>query len=607
MNNIKRSILPSILIGLLFILGIQGVSYADTSSNACATDATVVKYDYLGACGLTRTSTFTLSEAANVSRIRVWYNTNVGTNTLNATIKGSNGASSYSWSGQTVKGGCDTYQKNWCEGIITLNQLLPAGNYSVDIGSTSMCSNPSGQTTLIVYGCASKLDAPSDFRYTLAAGDNVTMNWNPSSGAEGYRLLWGTTAPGNHPTVIELGNRTQLGPLDVSGFPRGNYYLAVEAYNKSSNSSASNEIVIKLGDTSTALLPPVNVQPALNDNLFTLKWSPVANASGYNVYYGNSKGQYPGFINVGNATQFGAIDVSSLPRGTYYLAVTAYDAKRQSAYSSEVSVTLTSGDVPDGNINSYVDLVMNLSNDTLNGGLTDQLQPILSAVLGKPTSTCPAVTTNFSTSSASSLDAFLQNLPKPATANVNYGNGCVAEKGETMAGQASLKLDNLDINATTKSIIANFSMQMSNLTKNNKVIGDGTIAGNLNANLNNSTVDGHLDLTQFLVSNGLSLSGGVDIQVLSNADLSLAMDIATSNAINAKLTLLATKIDADNYSLSTKTPGSVNQYTVNVNSVLYNNTLCKAYPIGGSVSFSAAGKTQQVQFNNRCDGKYTVG
>ncbi|MCX7086918.1 MAG: hypothetical protein NTV00_02570 [Methylococcales bacterium] len=126
------------------------LTLTDTTSSACNADATLVRYDYLGACGLTKTSSFTLDKASDVSRIRIWYNTNVGGDSLKVNITGANG---YAWSGQSTKGGCDTYQKNWCEGIVTLNTQWAAGNYTLAIDSVSMCSNPSGATTLLVYGC----------------------------------------------------------------------------------------------------------------------------------------------------------------------------------------------------------------------------------------------------------------------------------------------------------------------------------------------------------------------------------------------------------------------------------------------------------------------
>lgn len=82
--------------------------------------------------------------------------------------------------------------------------------------------------------------------------------------------------------------------------------------------------------------------------LATLNWaapttnsngSSLTNLAGYNVYYGTSprsqSGGYPNKINAGDVTSY---TVQGLAPGTYYFAVTAYNAAGvESAYSTEVS------------------------------------------------------------------------------------------------------------------------------------------------------------------------------------------------------------------------------------------------------------------------------
>lgn len=590
--------IPKLSTFLLLLAALFFNSAAQAATAACPTESALVKFDYLGACGLTRTSTFTLNETSTVTRIRAWYNTNIGTNTLAVTIKGPNG---FTWSGNTTKGGCDPFQTNWCEGIITLDQPLAAGSYTVDVGSTSMCSNPSGQTTLVVYGCKSaSLAAPTNLRYSLT-DDNVTLQWNAVTGAEGYRLLLGTTKSGEYPITTQLGNTTQLGPLNVKDFPRGAYYLVVNAYSKTTNSAPSNEIIIQLGD----LAAPTNVNYSLSGDLFNMTWSPVTNATGYKVYFGTSAGKYAGVLDV-SSPSFGPLNVASLPRGTYYLAASAINTKQESARSKEIAVTLAATGGATADVKNYMTLVSSLSGSILNGGLTEQLSPILSAVLGKP-STCPKVTMNFTpTTSVSNIEALLQSLPKPTIANIDYGTGCIAEQNQTLAGTATLTLDNLSIDSVTKLLNANLSMQATNLTKNGTLIADGSMSGKLAVNLGNSTGNGRIDLNNFLVPNGSRMSGSVEVQMTDSSNTALDMNISTSNNIKAQLPLAIVKVDTDNYKISSRAPGSVNQYAVNFDSVLYNNKLCKDHPIGGSVTFSAAGSTQKVVFNNRCDGSYSI-
>ncbi len=122
----------------------------DPGYTTCQKDELLVHYEYLGACGLTQSTDFSLASTSTVDKIRIWYNTNIGSPALTVNISSANG---YNWSGMTTLGGCDTYQKNWCEGLVMLNTQLAAGTYTVAIDSTSMCANPNGLTTLLVYGC----------------------------------------------------------------------------------------------------------------------------------------------------------------------------------------------------------------------------------------------------------------------------------------------------------------------------------------------------------------------------------------------------------------------------------------------------------------------
>ncbi len=63
-----------------------------------------------------------------------------------------------------------------------------------------------------------------------------------------------------------------------------------------------------------------------------------ASIAGYKIYYGISSGLYTGALDVGNVTSY-TVDLSIAP-GTYYIAVTAYDASgNESDFSNEVSST----------------------------------------------------------------------------------------------------------------------------------------------------------------------------------------------------------------------------------------------------------------------------
>jgi hypothetical protein len=71
--------------------------------------------------------------------------------------------------------------------------------------------------------------------------------------------------------------------------------------------------------------------------------SPLSDVAGYNLYYGLNPGVYTGFIDVGNNTQYPIANFSAVvPKGTYYIVVTAYDVSKtmESTYSNEITTTV---------------------------------------------------------------------------------------------------------------------------------------------------------------------------------------------------------------------------------------------------------------------------
>lgn len=67
-----------------------------------------------------------------------------------------------------------------------------------------------------------------------------------------------------------------------------------------------------------------------------------AEIAGYRVYYGNSQGDYPNRIEIGDAYD-NDVDTNdlNLPAGTYYAVITTLDTDgRESAFSDEVTLNL---------------------------------------------------------------------------------------------------------------------------------------------------------------------------------------------------------------------------------------------------------------------------
>jgi hypothetical protein len=127
----------------------SGQSPSEETPSTCTQEVELINNRYIGACGMSDTQTFDLASSVFVTRIRVWhYPPKTGTDTPYVTITGPNG---YLFSGNTTKGDC---YAGWCEAMVTLNQNLSPGTYTLSIPTASICTDPSGMTTLILYGCS---------------------------------------------------------------------------------------------------------------------------------------------------------------------------------------------------------------------------------------------------------------------------------------------------------------------------------------------------------------------------------------------------------------------------------------------------------------------
>jgi hypothetical protein len=111
--------------------------------------------------------------------------------------------------------------------------------------------------------------------------------------------------------------------------------------------------------TKGALLPlaalwtiPLLVCPAAFADSVTLAWDASSGASGYRLYYGTKSGPpYSISVDVLNVTTW---TVTGLGPGTYYFAVTAYNASGESSYSNEVSKTIPGTSACDINLDGLV-------------------------------------------------------------------------------------------------------------------------------------------------------------------------------------------------------------------------------------------------------------
>ncbi|MBF0275386.1 MAG: hypothetical protein HQK84_09170 [Nitrospinae bacterium] len=157
--------------------------------------------------------------------------------------------------------------------------------------------------------------------------DILTLSWDAVAGAASYGMYAGLTSGSYGATRISLGSGTSKA-IDLSNVPAGTYYLKLVSI-----SSGGVETAGFAEKTITRTGVPTGFTASLNGTTATFSWTGVSGASGYLLNYGLSSGFWLGTVNAGTATSF-TINTSNIPRGTYYLAISAYNSDGTTAKSS---------------------------------------------------------------------------------------------------------------------------------------------------------------------------------------------------------------------------------------------------------------------------------
>ncbi len=165
---------------------------------------------------------------------------------------------------------------------------------------------------------------------------SVSLNWNETPGATGYKVYLGTSSGsyGAEP-VAEITGATAY---RVTGLVnRQTYYFAVTAVNESGESGYSNEVSV----TPVVELPsvPGALSVIAGNGAATLNWKASTGAADYKIYMRTEMGNY-GTEPVAMVKNSTIYTVTGLNNGTdYCFAVAAVNAGGDSALSAEVSAT----------------------------------------------------------------------------------------------------------------------------------------------------------------------------------------------------------------------------------------------------------------------------
>jgi len=181
--------------------------------------------------------------------------------------------------------------------------------------------------------------APASLNAT--AGDKVvTLAWAPVSGADSYNVHWSKASP----VVPGAAGVTKIDKITTTsyshiGLTNGDKYFYVVTAVKSGGESKPS-----IESSATPMPPqpgpPMNVAATSGDMQVQLSWSPVLDATSYNVYWSKSAGIAAGGAGVTKIPGVAATSFAhtGLTNGdTYYYKVSATGMAGESALSAEQS------------------------------------------------------------------------------------------------------------------------------------------------------------------------------------------------------------------------------------------------------------------------------
>lgn len=181
------------------------------------------------------------------------------------------------------------------------------------------------------YGDVTAYVPPPDAPTGLVAtpGNNtVSLSWDVTSGATGYRVLRGTST-GVYTVTNSVASNTNFDATVVGGTT---YYYVVQATNSSGGGALSAEVSV----TPTIALPstPVGVAAIGTNSAVLLSWNAASGASGYNIKRATTSGAEVTIDSTG-ATSY--TDSAVVNGTTYFYTVSSTNSAGESADSLEVS------------------------------------------------------------------------------------------------------------------------------------------------------------------------------------------------------------------------------------------------------------------------------
>lgn len=263
-----------------------------------------------------------------------------GNTQVSLTWSASSGATSYNVKRSTTNGGPYTTVAS-PTGASYTNTGLTNGTtyyYVVTAVNSSGESGNSVQVSAVPNSGGTAASPPTGLTAT-PGNAQVSLSWTASSGATSYNVKRSTTNGGPYSTVASPTGTSYTN----TGLTNGTtYYYIVTAVNSAGESGNSSQV--SATPTNGAPAVPSGVSASPGNTQITLTWSASAGATSYNVKRATVNGGP--YSTVASPTGTSYTNTGLTNGTTYYYVVSAVSGANESANSSQVSATPTTGAPP---------------------------------------------------------------------------------------------------------------------------------------------------------------------------------------------------------------------------------------------------------------------
>ena len=218
---------------------------------------------------------------------------------------------------------------------------VPNGVYHLSVAaSNAIGAGPESSGVTVTVPAVAAPPGPPSGLVATASGNTASFSWTAPSGGgpvTNYVLLAGN-APGFAAPLASVPIQGGATSFTVGGVPNGVYYVRVVAQGPGGLSGATNEATLRVGATA-APGPPTLHAPNVSGTTVSVSWT--AGSGVAPTSYVLSAAVTPGGATVASVPLSGAsVTIPGVPRGTYYLRLTAVNAAGASAPSNQVTLVV---------------------------------------------------------------------------------------------------------------------------------------------------------------------------------------------------------------------------------------------------------------------------